>query len=114
MADIALVLNRNKRTTLNAVGNVSRVVVPKGTRTLLIDSPSPFYWEDGTQSKGDGDAQTTGNQFRFEGGPIDLQISGDGGEARPGALKAQTYYYFVATVASQEITFRASSLVGGR
>jgi hypothetical protein len=112
MADTNLVLNVNQRVTMNATGHVSRVAVPKGTRTVLINSPSPFYWETPATVKADNDAETAAKQFRFEAGTYSLGVSGDGGKATPTALKTLTYFYFVATVASQEISFRASPLTG--
>lgn len=110
MADLNLVLGEpsGDQTLPTTVGNVRRVQLPLGTRSLLVTSDSDFYVEeDPTQTKLDNAASTTANRQKFKAGTYAYKprFSGRGGQA----LTTPRYIYLVGTVADQPYWLTATA-----
>jgi len=100
-----LTLGVPKKFTLQAViGDVEQVTCPTGTKTLLISSDDPVFFE--VSSAADGAAGTAAAQFRFSAGTFSHRFPGMGVNDQT-ALTADTVYRFVGSAVSQEVWMMA-------
>lgn len=102
MADLNLTLGvpSGDQTMPASAGNVRRVRVPEGTRSLIITSESAFYIEeDMNQAKADEAASTTTLRHKYVAGSFSLRpfLAGHGGQV----LREARYIYLVGTVNAQ-------------
>lgn len=109
MADTSPTLDGAYKSITLATGTVSRVVVPAGTRYLLVSSSANFYHQvDTTQEILDGAAITAANAGLIPAGLWPLRVDGSGGGAsRLGAARYELFY----GSAVQTLYVRALSLV---
>lgn len=102
MADLNLVLGQpsGDQTMPASAGNVRRVVLPVGTRSVIVTSDDDFYWEeDPAQTKADDTASVATNRQKLKAGSYSRKPAGAGRAHQ--ALRAIRYIYLVGTVSSQ-------------
>lgn len=110
MADTTLTLNGAYKTVTLSTTTVSRIVVPTGTRYLMVSSASDFYHQpDTTQAIADGAAITAANAGLFPAGLWPLRVDGSGGSMSH--LVDARYELFYGSTASQSLYVRAVSAV---
>lgn len=97
----ALSLGVPKKFTLAAsAGVIEEVTCPVGTKTLLINSAEPVYYD--ASGNGDGNAGDAATQFKFDAGTFSNRFPGMGQNEQT-ALTVATAFGFVGESDAQEV-----------
>lgn len=93
------------RGTLPNLTKVRKVIIPRGTRVVVVSSTVAFYLEVPAADKADDAAETPTVQILLPAGAYPFPIRGNGESDIPTRpLDADTAWYFVPTSAGQDIS----------